>query len=312
MSPAANRPRIIDLQFLQQSGVIASYLLGNATQAALIEVGPTRTADTLLRAIAASGISTDAVRQLLVTHIHLDHAGAAGLLLERFPKAVLYVHERGVPHLIDPSKLIASATRIYGAAMDRLWGPMTPVPAHRVIPLHDGDRLEVAGQPFEVLYTPGHASHHVVFRALHDGSVFTGDAAGIKLPGCTVVHPPTPPPDLDLEAWDQTLDRLAALQAPVFYATHFGPSEHTDDHLLQLRTRLRAWESVVRHGLQQGQDADVIAQTLQQHAEAELRQEADEETIRRYAYASPYSMDVSGYERYLRKRAAPAPQSGNA
>jgi glyoxylase-like metal-dependent hydrolase (beta-lactamase superfamily II) len=312
MIAAPDRPTVIDLRFLHQPGVIASFLLGNAAQAALIEVGPSRTAGTLLAAVAAAGIPPDAVRQILVTHIHLDHAGAAGLLLERFPRATLYAHERGVPHLIDPAKLIASATRIYGAAMDRLWGTVTPVPASRVIALHDGDQLEIAGRPFAVLDTPGHAGHHVVFRSMRDGMVFTGDTAGVRLQGCGVVRPPTPPPELDLEAWDHTLDRLAALHAPVFYATHFGPIEQTADHLAELRARLHAWEAVVLQGLQQGQDTEAIAQTLRQAGDAELRRVADEDMVRRYDYASSYSMNVAGYERYLRKRHALPVRPGNA
>lgn len=302
MRAASDAPSIIDLEFLNHSGVIASFLLGTPEEAALIETGPSSTVDTLLAALRRAGIPFDAVRHLLVTHIHLDHAGAAGTLLQLFPNASLYVHERGAPHLIDPGKLIASASRIYGSAMDRLWGRIEPVPAARVVTLHDGDHLQIAGLSFEVLYTPGHASHHVVFRNLHDGSLYTGDTAGVRMQGCSYVHPPTPPPDLDLDLWEATLDRLAALHAPVFYATHYGRCEGTDAQLQELRSRLRSWEQFVLAALRQGDEPEAIAAELRRRGREEVLNGADEETVRRYEVASAYRMNVSGFERYLRKR----------
>ncbi|MDB5074633.1 MAG: fold metallo-hydrolase [Chloroflexi bacterium] len=295
-------PLTIDLQFLDQPGVVAAFLLRAPGDTALIEVGPASTLNTLLKAIADAGVELDEIRHLLVTHVHLDHAGAAGALLQLMPNAKLYVHELGAPHLIDPSKLIASATRIYGGLMKRLWGEIVPVPEDRVVVLHDDELLEVAGRRLHVLYTPGHANHHVAFHDLDEGAVYVGDVAGVRMQDCGYVRPPTPPPDLDLEAWEASLDRLAALNPTAFYVTHFGRATGTLDHLQQLRVRLRAWERLVLEGMRAGQDRAAIALTMQRSGDEELALLVSPEVIRRYEAASGYTMNVSGYERYLRKR----------
>jgi glyoxylase-like metal-dependent hydrolase (beta-lactamase superfamily II) len=301
-APLTDQPQIIDLRFLGHQGVIAAFLLQGDGEAAVIEVGPASTIETLLAAIDAARIPRHAVRHLLVTHIHLDHAGAAGLLLQALPNATLYAHEAGVPHLLDPAKLIASASRIYGALMKPLWGEIVPVPADRVVVLQDDDIVRAAGRRFQALYTPGHAQHHVAFRDLATGDIYTGDVGGARMPSCTYVRPPTPPPDLDLEAWDRSLDRLADLEAPAFYVTHFGRFESTGAHLEELRTRLRAWERLVLAGMRAGQDRTTITLTLQRSGDEEITRACRPDLLERYEMASGYSMNVSGYERYLRKR----------
>jgi len=298
-----SQPLTIDLRFLDRPGVVAAFLLRGEGEAALVDLGPASTVETLLAAVTEAGTPLEEVRHLLVTHVHLDHAGAAGVLLQRLPWARLYVHELGAPHLIDPTKLIASATRIYGSLMKKLWGTILPVPADRLVVLGDGQRLYLAGHRIDVLYTPGHALHHVSFRDLDSGEIFTGDVAGVRLPGCSFVRPPTPPPDLDLDAWDASLDRLAGLQAPAFYVAHFGRCVDTPAHLAELRTHLRDWEQVVLAGMRAGQDRTTIAATMQRLGDEELiRRQADEEVRSRYEMASAYAMNVAGYERYLRKR----------
>jgi glyoxylase-like metal-dependent hydrolase (beta-lactamase superfamily II) len=305
MASAGNAagPLTIDLGFLGQSGVIASFLLRGDGEAALIETGPGSTVPALLDAVAKAGVAAEEVRHLLVTHVHLDHAGGAGLLLQHFPNATLYAHEVGVPHLIDPSRLVSSATRIYGALMHRLWGDIVPVPPSRLISLSDGQRLRVAGRVLDVLFTPGHAIHHVAFRDLAEGVIFSGDAAGSRLDGCTYVRPLTPPPDLDLDAWDHTLDLLADLNPPALYLTHFGRHEGVHAHLAELRAHLRQWETLVLDGMRAGLDRASIAATLQRAGDRELlARQADAGMIARYEATSAYTMNVAGYERYLRKR----------
>jgi glyoxylase-like metal-dependent hydrolase (beta-lactamase superfamily II) len=302
MQAPPDRPQIIDLRFLGRQGVIAAFLIQGEGEAALIEVGPSSTLDTLLAAIDAAGVPRHAVRHLLVTHIHLDHAGAAGLLLQALPRATLYAHEVGVPHLIDPGKLVASASRIYGALMKPLWGEILPVPADRVVALKDDDLVQVAGHRFHALYTPGHAQHHLAYRDLASGDIYTGDVGGVRMPPCTYVRPPTPAPDLDLDAWDRSIDRLAALDAPAFYATHFGRCEDTPAHLRELRTRLRDWERLVLAGMQAGQDHTAITLSLQRSGDDGIARAGGPDLLERYEMASGYSMNVSGYERYLRKR----------
>ena len=295
-------PLTIDLLFLDQPEVIAAFLLRGRDEAALVEVGPASTIGTLLAAVDRAGAPRESVRHLLVTHVHLDHAGAAGRLLEYLPNARVYAHEIGVPHLVDPSRLVASAARIYGTMMDRLWGQITPVPPDRLTALHDGQQLAVAGRLLDVLYTPGHARHHVAFHDVETGVIFTGDAAGVRIEGCSYVRPPTPPPDLDLDLWEATLDRLAALDAPAFYLTHFGRCEGTAEHLAQLRGRLRAWERVVLEELRAGRDQAAVALALQRLGDEELARIADPATIQRYESASSYVMNAGGYIRYLGKR----------
>ncbi|MGH2389911.1 MAG: MBL fold metallo-hydrolase, partial [Chloroflexota bacterium] len=262
-----DRPLTIDLHFLDQPGVIASFLLRGDGEAAFIETGPGSTIPALLDAAARAGVKPEEVRHLLVTHIHLDHSGGAGLLLRHFPNATLYAHEIGVPHLIDPSRLLSSATRIYGGLMHRLWGDIVPVPAERLVPLVDRQRVRVAGRTLEVLYTPGHAVHHAAFRDPDTGEIFSGDAAGSRLEGCTYVRPLTPPPDLDLEVWDRTLDLLAGYNPPALYLTHFGRHEGVQTHLAELRLRLRTWENLVLAGLRAGHDRTTIAAALQREGD---------------------------------------------
>jgi glyoxylase-like metal-dependent hydrolase (beta-lactamase superfamily II) len=192
--------------------------------------------------------------------------------------------------------------------MDRMWGPIVPVPADRMVVVRDGDRLEVAGRSLDVLYTPGHAVHHVAFHDRDAGSLFLGDVGGVRMPGSSYVRPPTPPPDLDLEAWDASIDRLAALHAPIFYITHFGRFAETTGHLEQLRGRLREWEAVVLAALRAGEERTAIVARLQRATDDQVLREADEDTVQRYELASAYTMNVAGYERYLRKRhELPAP-----
>jgi glyoxylase-like metal-dependent hydrolase (beta-lactamase superfamily II) len=296
-------PVTLDLHFLGQPGVIASYVLRGEGEAALIETGPGSTVPVLLDALAQVGVKVEEIHHLLVTHVHLDHAGGAGLLLQHFPNAVLYAHEVGAPHLIDPSRLVSSATRIYGSLMGRLWGEILPVPSDRLIRLTDRQRLRVAGRTLDVLFTPGHAKHHAAFRDLGTGAIYAGDAAGSRLKGCTYVRPLTPPPDLDLEDWDRSLDLIASFNPPALYLTHFGRHEGVPEHLAELRSHLRQWESLVLAAMRAGQDRSAIATMLQRSGDEELlTRQADAETIARYESTSAYTMNVAGYDRYLRRR----------
>jgi glyoxylase-like metal-dependent hydrolase (beta-lactamase superfamily II) len=302
----------IDLRFLDQPGAIASYLLRSDEEAALVDAGPGTTLPALLTALDGLSVAPHQVRHLLITHIHLDHAGAAGALLRHLPEARVYVHEAGARHLIDPSRLIGSATRVYGSLMKRLWGDMLPVPEDRIVVVHDGQLLELAGRRLQILYAPGHAVHHVVYRDLDEGSMYVGDVAGVRMPGSSYVRPPTPPPDLDLEAWEATIDRLAALRPTALYISHFGRTTGTEEHLDQLRTRLRTWEQLVLEHMQAGEDRAAITLALQRASDRELSQLATPENARQYEMAGSSAMNVAGYERYLRQRhpeLAPLPSS---
>src|SRR4029453_564332 len=198
----------VDLNFLGAPEIIATAVLHDPSSVALIDPGPSTTHDHLRAALHRKGIGIRDVRQILLTHIHLDHAGVTGTLVRENPAIEVFVHERGAPHMIDPSKLLASAGRLYGADMDRLWGDFLPVPADRVRALKGGERIEAGGREREGAYTPGHASHHVSYFDRSSGIALVGDVAGILRGAGQYVLPPTPPPDIDLEAWRHTQTAL--------------------------------------------------------------------------------------------------------
>ena len=294
---------MLDLHFQGESAVIAAYVIDTADGLALIDCGPSSTLDALLNGLTELGLEPERLRHILLTHIHLDHAGAGGILLQRFPDMRLYVHELGAPHEIDPSKLLASAQRIYGDQMDTLWGPIAPVPTKRMVVLRDGDTLDIGGRRFDTLYTPGHASHHVAYLDHATRAIFTGDVAGVRIPPADSVWPPTPPPDIDPTAWHASIARLRALDAPVLYLAHFGAVERVGAHLDQLDAHLDEWVAFVERAHAEGLLRDAIVERLQAHAHIDLATQAsDTQTRTRFAMATPYGMAVDGILRYLRKQ----------
>ena len=207
------RIEIVDLNFLGAEEIIASFLLLGEDSAAIVETGPTTCLDSLTGGLKEHGVAFEDVEQVFLTHIHLDHAGASGHVAELLPNATFYVHEVGRPHLVDPSKLWKSATRIYGERMDELWGETRPVPEDRLVVLSGGEELEAAGGVLAAHYTPGHAYHHLAYLEPDSGALFAGDVAGIRLPGQSYVRPPTPPPEIDLEAWMRSIEEMLRTQA---------------------------------------------------------------------------------------------------
>jgi glyoxylase-like metal-dependent hydrolase (beta-lactamase superfamily II) len=295
---------LIDLDFQGSPGVIGAYLLEDNGERALIETGPTSTLDAILAGLREIDVAPDSISKLVVTHIHLDHAGASGTWIRRFPDAQLFVHEIGVPHMVDPSKLLKSATRIWGDMMGPLWGDVEPVPADRIHPLSDGDVVRVGSRELNVLYTPGHASHHVAFYDEARATVFTGDVAAVRLQGMDYVRPPTPPPDLDLEEWDRSIDCLHRLRVRSLNLTHFGPFADVDKHLDDAQRRLHTWAEVVRHAMESGQDQPEIVDRLSIQGDREITAETnDASLLRQYELATPYGMTVDGFLRYWGKQA---------
>ncbi len=291
---------VLDLEFQGTPHVIAAFLLRGPRGAALIETGPSTTLDTLLRRLDEHGVAPDDVRDVLVTHIHLDHAGAAGWWGQR--GARVHVHPNGLPHLVDPSKLVSSAARIYGDRMGQLWGEVLPVPADRVVAVPDRTVLELCGEPITALDTPGHATHHLTF-VLGDVA-FSGDAAGIRLPDQTWIDLPAPPPEFDLEAWRTTLGRLRAMGARTLYRTHFGPGGAVDAELDAFESLLEAGAAWVREMLERGLERDLMVEEFAARMRARATaQGVDAETARAYELANPRSMSVDGITRYWRRRA---------
>jgi glyoxylase-like metal-dependent hydrolase (beta-lactamase superfamily II) len=272
--------RLIDLCHLGHERVIGSWLIGDV----LIDPGPESCLETLL-----AGLDGHEPRMIALTHIHLDHAGATGTLLERFPAAEVWVHERGARHLIDPAKLLASAGRLYGDDMQRLWGDVLPIPAERVRQLQGGETLG----GFRVAYTPGHASHHVAYLHEDSGTVFSGDVGGVRVAQEGPVLAPTPPPDIDLPAWRLSLEAIEAWRPTALAPTHFGRYEDVAEHLAQLRERLSEWERLAL--------ADDEAEFVRALGER-MRIDGDPQAAVAYQQAMPADQSYAGMRRYLEKR----------
>jgi glyoxylase-like metal-dependent hydrolase (beta-lactamase superfamily II) len=291
---------LIDLQFQGRVETIASYLIFDGETAALIETGPASTIDTLLDGVQAAGASLEALRQIFVTHIHLDHASGASVLARRLPWARIYVHPVGAPHLADPSKLLASAARLYGDQMEALWGTIVPIASERLSVIHDGDEIPIPGSTLRVIETLGHARHHHAYLDATSGLLFTGDIGGVRMPGVRYVRPPTAPPELDIEAWRASIARLRALNATGLCLTHFGLFRgNLDWHWDDLEQRLVAWGNLVRAQLEQGADEDAILHALKTQAASELA--TLNVSPSRYDVAISFKSLVAGYVRYWKK-----------
>jgi glyoxylase-like metal-dependent hydrolase (beta-lactamase superfamily II) len=279
---AADAPELIDLRHLGRARVIGAWRVGEV----LVDPGPSSCLAEL-----EPILERHPPRVLALTHIHLDHAGATGTLLRRFPDAEVWVHERGARHLVDPSKLLASATRLYGAHMERLWGEVLPVPQERVRVLRGGETLE----GFHVAYTPGHASHHVSYLHEPSGRAFTGDVTGVRIDSACVLAP-TPPPDIDLDAWRASLQLIEAWQPRSLAPTHFGSYDDVGGHLAALREHLRLAERLAEDG-----DEDAFAAAIR----ARVLSLSTPEVAAVYEQAMPPAQSFHGLARYLERRSPP-------
>lgn len=291
---------VIDLNFQGVSEVTAAYLIVGPAGPILIETGPGSTLHTLLDGIRQHGFEPAEIKHVLVTHIHLDHAGAAGWWAQE--GAQIYVHSFGARHLISPEKLLASAGRIYGDKMDVLWGEMLPAPADKVTEVFDNDTLQVAGLTIKALETPGHARHHHVF-ALGD-IAFTGDAAAACLPSWGLPDVPAPPPEFDMETWEATIDRLLAQNYRRIYPTHFGAVDNVQEHLQAIKQLIRATAVFIQSQMEAGLSRDEIVVVYEEwFAERARKAGLTEAAINQYAFANPLYMSVDGIMRYWQKRA---------
>src|SRR5215213_24778 len=296
---------IIDLDFMDEEQVIASFLLlaDDGSSAAIIETGPTTCLERLKAGLKDHGVSHEDVRQVFLTHIHLDHAGASGHLSELLPNATFYVHEIGYPHLVDPSKLVKSATRIYGERMEELWGEVHPVPEDRIEILKDGEETKTAGGVLVSHDTPGHAYHHLAYLEPGSGALFTGDVAGIRLPGQSYIRPPTPPPEIDIEVWLQSINYIKQLDPASLWPTHFGSYEDVGRHLGELKQRLQDWLLFVEGQIDDGAEREEISELLKAKGDAEMLAEgADITQSGRYDLAGTYSMLTDGLMRYVTRQ----------
>lgn len=294
---------LLDHHFRGSPGVIASYLIADRDALTLIETGPASTMDTLLAGIRQAGFDPGQISDIIVTHIHLDHAGGAGALLRRLPRARLHVHPIGAPHLVDPERLMASATRIYGDQMTPLWGDMVPVPKDRLHVLGNDETVMTGGRTLLAYDTPGHADHHLALHEPDTGVVFTGDVAGVRLDGIRHVRPPTPPPEFSPEKWQASIAILRSLAPRRLYLTHFGGYDDVDWHLNELLARTWFWAGWVGGRLATGEQPAAVAEELRRVEDVILaRTASDQSLLVRYEEAGNYRMSVDGIARWWRKR----------
>jgi glyoxylase-like metal-dependent hydrolase (beta-lactamase superfamily II) len=276
-------PGPLDLHHQGAERVIGAYLLETEDGPALFDCGPTSCVEQLKARLREHGLELQDVRHLLLSHIHLDHAGATGVLVREHPALQVHVSEIGAPHLVDPGRLEASARRLYGDAFDDLWGELAPVPSDNV---HVADGSVVGLQCFP---SPGHASHHVCFLD-DDGTLYAGDAAGVRIQPHRAVLPPTPPPDFDLGAWLRTIDEIARRGPARLALVHFGVVDDVDRHLEELRARLVEW--VGREGVTEEEFAESVSSDV-------------ENGLEDYERAMPFWQSYAGLKRYWEKRSAP-------
>lgn len=301
---AAPRIRAIDTQMCGHDLVTSAYLV-EANEPALVETGPTTSVDAVLAGLDELGVDRGDVRHVVVTHIHLDHAGGAGALLPHLPNATVWVHERGAPHLAQPARLMESATRIYGRErLLSMFGEVHPIPENRVRAMGDGDRVDLGGRGLEVLYTPGHASHHVCLFDDETGGVFVGDALGVFLPDVRILRPATPPPEFDLEQAVASIERVAERKPSRILFSHFGPAPEVE-HLCALAiSRLRKWTRLVEEAMTDSDDVDVVVDRLRDATSTETNAALDERRDAlegRYEILSSYAMNAQGLMRYIHK-----------
>jgi glyoxylase-like metal-dependent hydrolase (beta-lactamase superfamily II) len=292
----------VDTRMGGKASITSAYLLHGA-QPTLVETGPTTSAEAVTAGLESIGLNGADLAHIVVTHIHLDHAGGVGTLARAFPAATVWVHERGVHHLADPTKLVASATRVYGEErLHRLFGSVEPVPADRLRSIGDRDRIDLGERFLDVLYTPGHASHHVALIDSRSGAVFTGDALGIHLPDDRVLRPATPPPDIDVEVGLESIERIRSHARTVLLFSHFGPVTEVDELCAIAASRLQKWADIVREGIMGGiESVEGLSHLLERRTASEF-DGVDSVDPTRYDLLSDMEMNAAGLARYWAKK----------
>lgn len=297
-------PTIIDTHMHGLAGITGVFLLQGETTA-LVETGPKSSVDHVLSGLSDAGV--DHLDWIIVTHIHLDHAGAAGTLAQRFPEARVAVHEVGAPHLVDPSKLWSSAARIYGDAMEMLWGGIDPLEADRILTLRDGDSVDLGDRKLQAVDTPGHASHHHTLLDTSTGVAFAGDALGVRLRDVGVMRPATPPPEFNLTQAVDSINRIKALQPSSIYLTHFAAPDGANPAPVdavcdEAADALLKWGGWVRDARGQTRDLDEVTRLVTERSRADMGRILDDDALERMDQTTSYWMNTSGYMRYFDKQ----------
>ncbi|MEZ5116501.1 MAG: MBL fold metallo-hydrolase [Candidatus Nanopelagicales bacterium] len=297
----------IDTRMGGHDGITAGYLLRTG-RPCLVETGTALSAPRVVESLGALGVGADDLATIVVTHIHLDHAGGVGDLAEAFPRAQVVVHERGARHLVDPSRLVASARRVFGPVMDELFGELLPTPAQRVVALGDVGSVDLGdNRRLDAFHAPGHASHHVGLVDSATGDLYTGDAAGVYVPETADVRPATPPPDFDLDLALASLARMRDVGPTRLLFSHFGPVTEVDTTLDRSVEELRLWVEVVRDSRRAGMDLDhAIALVRERTAERYAAFLADDDRVAKFEELSSTEANVAGIWRWLDQQEAAA------
>lgn len=289
------RPRSIAVGLLESDG-----------HRSIVDPGPGSTLDTLRQHLQVRGIGVADLDAILLTHIHLDHAGATGALVRENTRLAVYVHKNGAPHVIDPSKLLASAHRLWPSDLQRLFGETLPVPAENLRILEGGETLKLGSRQVEVVYTPGHASHHVSYFDKVEGVAFVGDTAGVRIEGNSFVMPATPPPDIDLGIWDKSFAAILQRKPERLFLTHFGYSDNPSEHILLFRERLHQWAALAEEILRTAASDSAAMDSFMSATHAEISQHLPADEADHYAFSAGLNLSFLGLARYLRKRAPAA------
>lgn len=293
---------LIDLGFMDTPGVIASYLMAGDNELTLIESGPSSTRTHLEAGLRAAGWSLGDISRIVITHIHLDHGGAAGAIMRDHPRIRLSVHPLGASHMVDPGRLITSAGRIYGDRMERLFGEVVGVPEDRVDHLADGDVVHLSGRPLRMLFTPGHAAHHVAIFDELTRTLFTGDVGGVRVPGSAFVAPPTPPPEFAPDQWRDSIVTLRSLQPARLALTHFGFFDDVDAHLDRLMPGLESAIGIAREALSGDDNLETLTARLLEFERESIEDPGASRALEQLELASPAYVSAMGLQRYLKKR----------
>ncbi|MCU1240638.1 MAG: hypothetical protein JWO71_1364 [Candidatus Acidoferrum typicum] len=294
---------ILDTNWVGRPHSIAAALLEADGHRAIIDPGPESTLATLRERLHARGLSVAQLDAILLTHIHLDHAGASGSLVRENPRIAVYVYNLGAPHVIDPSRLVASAQRLWPDTLHQLFGDTLPVPKENLRILEGGETLTLGTRKLEVAYTPGHASHHVSYFDAAEGIAFVGDTTGIRIDNGPYILPATPPPDINLEIWDSSFATILARQPSRLFLTHFGYADKPAEHIQAFRRRLHHWAELTAEILRSASTEADAKKTFVTRAQEEMQEHLGPEEADHHAFTAGLDLSFLGLARYLRKRA---------
>lgn len=293
----------LDTNWVGRPHSIAAALLESDGHRAIIDPGPESTLATLRERLAARGLSVAQLDAILLTHIHLDHAGASGSLVRENPRIAVYVHDLGAPHMIDPSRLLASAQRLWPDTLRQLFGDTLPVPKENLRILQGGEKLTLGTREVEVEHTPGHASHHVSYFDASEGIAFVGDTTGIRIDNGPYILPATPPPDISLEIWEKSFATILARRPSRLFLTHFGFAGNPAEHIEEFRKRLHHWAKLAAEVLRSAASEAEAKEAFVARAQGEMQEQIGLEEADHHAFTAGLDLSFLGLARYLRKRA---------